>query len=234
MTASSPTLPTDEHSSLPASPNRQLSIPPPPARPAFDPSSIKDPRERKASEWIEEAEAYLRKHMVGDLADALVRLWIEFEGRLGYPGNSERIPKPGRPAEVDWWQKRGRDYSKFPPVQPPDEYFKTWFAWYQGLQPAGCRCDSAWPLPRDDSDAQTDWTILKKGGPNGIFIVLLTLAFWADGLQTSAEIDIYESAMADVTWVLKTMLDLLGGGKRKMAGDGDSADVGKRSKRRTK
>ncbi|KAH8115647.1 hypothetical protein DFH11DRAFT_1834535 [Phellopilus nigrolimitatus] len=190
----------------------------------FDPASITDPRQKKAYAWIPEAEEFLRRHIRGDLADSLIKHWLEFEFRLGFPDSSGRIPKQGRPSVVDNWLKRARNYKKLPDVPPASKYSVDWEKWYRSLQPPGPRQEAgAFPLPQ--SDVHGDWSKLRVGGANGVFILLITLAFWSVGLQTPDDTDKYESAVGDVLWVLRSMLTGMQPGKRKVD-DIDGADEG--------
>ncbi|KAH8111699.1 hypothetical protein DFH11DRAFT_1512694 [Phellopilus nigrolimitatus] len=191
----------------------------------FDPASIQDPQQRKAYAWIPGAEAFLRCHLKGDLADSLIKYWIEFEFHLGFP--------QGRPSEVDWWMKRGRDYTKLPGVPLAAKFAADWEPWYKSLQPPGPRRESKkFPLPQGELAGHADWSNLKKGGTNGIFIVLATLAFWVAGVRTQEDADRHENAVGDVLWVLRSMLASMRIEKRK-PGDGDDNDglMGRASRR---
>ncbi|KAH8112016.1 hypothetical protein DFH11DRAFT_1546004 [Phellopilus nigrolimitatus] len=132
----------------------------------FDPASITDPRQKKAYAWIPEAEDFLRRHIKGDLADSLIKHWLEFEFRLGFPYNKDssgRLPKQGRPDAINDWLKRARNYKKLPNVPPAIEYSAVWELWYKILQPPGPRQDAdRFPPPQGDPDALADWSKLKS------------------------------------------------------------------------
>ncbi|KAH8102761.1 hypothetical protein DFH11DRAFT_1735400 [Phellopilus nigrolimitatus] len=201
----------------------------------FDPAYIKDPRQRKAYSWIPEAEAFLRRHLRGDMGDAVIKHWIDKYTQ----DSSKRISKQGRPKAVDDWLKRARNYNKLPEVPPAIEYSAVWELWYKNLQPPGPRRSSdTFPLPQGDPDTDADWSNLKTGGANGFFIVLMTLAFWTVGVQTEADTDRYKSAVGDVLWVLRSMLAGMSAQKRKVSGsdsaDGGSMDSGSRRTKRRK
>lgn len=83
---------------------------------------------------------------------------------------------------------------------------------WKALQP-DWRQTSSWPLPKDAEYTQlSDWSRLIKGGPNGFFLVLKTLSFWAKMAWTTDERKEFELAMEEVNWVAGEMLKQLNGG----------------------
>ena len=88
------------------------------------------------------------------------------------------IDKTHRPAEVASWFKHARNFEDMPDVTERVHGFADdWWAWWSHLQPEWCGNgpDFALSPPEDFSE----WTELEKGGPNGIFVLVLTLAWWA-------------------------------------------------------
>lgn len=51
-----------------------------------------------------------------------------------------------------------------------------------------------------------------KGGPNGFFLVLKALSFWAKMAWTHEERSDFDETVADVNWVLGELLTKVNGG----------------------
>lgn len=60
-----------------------------------------------------------------------------------------------------------------------------------------------WPLGRSVPDGE-DWKAVRKGGPNGVYLVLLVLHWWHAADLSPLE---YRSALEDVSWVMKRLVD---------------------------
>ncbi len=60
----------------------------------------------------------------------------------------------------------------------------------------------AWPMPRVEPVDAVGWDILRRGGCNGFFLVVISLAWWVSAALLSGEG--FEEAMVaveDVSWV---------------------------------
>lgn len=57
-------------------------------------------------------------------------------------------------------------------------------------------------MSRDVPDG-TDWSEVMKGGNNGLFIVVISLGWWAKALQFAArDMGDWDKAIGDVGWVI--------------------------------
>lgn len=111
--------------------------------------------------------------------------------------------------EVSWWLKCGRKVDKLPTMQGGyAAYAARWKKWWIGLQPK-VRITSEWPPSRVVSD-DTTWDVLRRVGPTGFFIVMMTLSWWGKavtGVEGSVEDDSgFQVAVDEVNWVLEKML----------------------------
>src|SRR6188768_241736 len=104
--------------------------------------------------------------------------------------------------------KRHRKIKVLPPVKLHD-FPLEWRAWWLVIQLSWRQevIGSSWPPPRATA-LKSDWASLKKAGPNGFYLVMLTLSWWAWSIEKSpapvpyAEFDL---AVADVEWVLSNI-----------------------------
>ena len=86
-----------------------------------------------------------------------------------------------------------------------------------------------WPFNREVDHTTYDWTPLLQGGPNGMYLVVVSLGWWllaaskaAD--EKPAEWAQVEEALADVEWVLGHLLSFLtrAGPSKRAAPDANS------------
>lgn len=77
------------------------------------------------------------------------------------------------------------------------------------MQPDWRVQDDAWP-PSRDAPPEHHWTKIAHSGPNGLFLLVLSLGWWgkliADG---SGDLTEFETALADVLWVLSDIVGSL-------------------------
>jgi hypothetical protein len=110
-----------------------------------------------------------------------------------------------RPFEVSIWVKSGRRSIK-PNIANIVKYKASWQTWWQGLQPE-------WRLLEDGTflqevpDTGEEWETLRRGGPNGFFVIVLALGWWAAAMDWKDDIGLL-NALDDVTWVVRCMADL--------------------------
>jgi len=84
------------------------------------------------------------------------------------------------------------------------------------MQPDWRQKDKAsWPPSRALPSPNVDWGRLSRVGPNGFFLVMLTLAWWAEtvGKSTTPRYAEFEVAIKDVHWVLSEMIEQLPAGQ---------------------
>ena len=137
------------------------------------------------------------------------------------------------PSHVEWWIGRARRYDKSPPITCKDKKGRTyelgpgWNAWWLAIQP-GWR-GSEWPLSKDiPADSGDDiWATLHRAGRNGIFLVIITLAWWlAVSVEAADALDDLKRAVDDVEWVLSHSVT-----SSKRAGESVSGPVNKRRRK---
>lgn len=141
---------------------------------------------------------------------------------------NSRLSSEFRPEEVKIWMKNHRQYEKLPKIKSPTQFAVTWKKWWASLQPSVRTADGAWPLPRVEPVDPTDWNVVAKGGGNGFFLVVLTLAWWLWAVmhENMSMIDVLE-AVEDVSWVLNMVTAYV---KTRVDAE-DEEDEGRPSKR---
>lgn len=227
---------------------------PPPSefRTGSDLDSICSPHTHGSCRWVREGEEFLRQYLEGDLAHALISHWVEFECRmcllvctfgsiwipyshLSYKANTkQRIHKNGRPEQIDVWLRYGRKFKKekLQLVDSVTEYADDWLSWYRALQPKGPRQEFnvLQTSARGKIDVSADWSELKKGGANGFFMILVSLVLWSLALETEEQRALFDTALHDVDWVLRSVTGSLGIAQSKRGNNGGS--LSSRQKRR--
>ncbi|TDL14307.1 hypothetical protein BD410DRAFT_692020, partial [Rickenella mellea] len=90
-----------------------------------------------------------------------------------------RLDSTERPEEVHGWLKRGRKLNVLPEINDVDKFAMQWRKWWTNLQPKERLPSTAvgWPLLRPTA-ANIDWSRTRRGGRNGLLIVMLTIVWW--------------------------------------------------------
>jgi len=119
-----------------------------------------------------------------------------------------------------------------PQVNDPKEYGDRWNAWWWSMQPSWRDPESPFSMPSEATAGS--WSHLLCGGPNGVLLVILALAWWmkcSTGTNSSDSSPIEEAAI-DVTWVLVQLHLALNvgdkGKKRDLEPDSDDLPSAKR------
>ena len=86
-----------------------------------------------------------------------------------------------------------------PEINNSKEYGDRWNAWWWGMQPSWRDPESPFDMPSEASAGS--WSHLLCGGPNGLLLVILALAWWMKCSAGTNPSPIEEAAI-DVTWVL--------------------------------
>jgi hypothetical protein len=86
-----------------------------------------------------------------------------------------------------------------PEINDPQEYGDRWNAWWWSMQPSWREPDSPFNMPSEASAGS--WSHLLCGGPNGLLLVILALAWWMKSSTKTNRSSIEEAAI-DITWVL--------------------------------
>ena len=86
-----------------------------------------------------------------------------------------------------------------PVVNDPKEYGDRWNAWWWSMQPSWRDPEAPFDMPSEASAGS--WSHLLCGGPNGLLLVILALAWWIK-CSTRTNLSPIEEAAIDLTWVL--------------------------------
>ncbi|PIL29362.1 transporter [Ganoderma sinense ZZ0214-1] len=178
----------------------------------------------------------------GSVFAELVEYWQVFEASRAYPsGNKpdQRLPTRLRPPEIREWMQVGRSYENLPCITPR-VFGQAWKDWWTSLQPSSrVDGDTPWPLLRVEPVDCAEWDVLWRAGPNGFFLVVLSLAWWlwavseneeeeAEGGMTLEEV---KEAVSDVLWVFRLALASSVGGQKR---PGDALDESATPNKRTR
>ena len=114
-----------------------------------------------------------------------------------------------RPDEISTWMKaRSYKLDQIPFISDVGLYFKKWSTWWTLCQPAW-RQGKGWPLPTNDPDG-TDLSIKAiSRGQNGLFLVVVSTAWWASSIRSTKDWDEFDEVVKDVQWVIDQGAKLL-------------------------
>ncbi|TFK80025.1 hypothetical protein K466DRAFT_451785, partial [Polyporus arcularius HHB13444] len=133
-------------------------------------------------EWITPAKEYLDGVSSESWWSELVAAWLEFERALGFPDNqmqSNWLSPKARPEEVKYWIARGRKYDKPPKIKSLGTFLAQFRQWWARLQPSERRDrDELWPLLKNEPEDTERWSDIRRGGWNGLFMVVMCLSWW--------------------------------------------------------
>jgi hypothetical protein len=93
-----------------------------------------------------------------------------------------------------------------PMINDPKEYGDRWNAWWWSMQPSWRDPES--PFDMSSGASAGSWSHLLCGGPNGLLLVILALAWWMK-YSTGTNSSPIEEAAIDVTWVLAQLMSAL-------------------------
>lgn len=98
------------------------------------------------------------------------------------------------------------------------------------MQPEGRKTDpQAWLLPRADFTTE-DWSSVARAGPNGLLLVVVTLAWWGHHIQGAGQMEKFLVAVEDVLWVLTQIAGLPPPSLKSPAPDSSSSNRSKKQK----
>jgi hypothetical protein len=98
------------------------------------------------------------------------------------------------------WLKSGRKYDTPPDIPDRAKYAAAWWTWWIAQQP---KWREARKLLRDTRKGET-WSQLRRGGNNGIFMLIVSLSWWLGAIGEPSN-DVLK-AIGDVSWVLDQLL----------------------------
>lgn len=104
--------------------------------------------------------------------------------------------------------KNHRLYEKLPKIKSPSQFSVAWKKWWVSLQPPSRTIGDVtpWPLPKIEPVDATEWGSVARGGCNGFFLVVLTLAWWMWAvLNENTNPDAVMEALEDVGWVCEVI-----------------------------
>lgn len=157
-------------------------------------------------QWAQAQAEFFTAHF---MAPGVLSKWVAFEVLMvGSALEDVLLGCVSRPPEVAMWKKEHRIIHKVPSVKV-GEYALLWIDWYISLNESWrTQGRGTLPLPRDVPKDAT-WKSLRKGGPNGIFILILSLYWWFCAVKHDEEArKVYLTAVEDVEWVLGQLVAL--------------------------
>ena len=110
---------------------------------------------------------------------------------------------------MQWWFRVGRRLfgkKNIPRIESVQVFEEQWVKWWSAAQPQW-RETQTWPFERVNA-AGLDWGQLLNGGKDGLFLVVVSLGWWVHAHDPSEDSELSE-AIADVTWVLKSLVSYL-------------------------
>lgn len=181
--------------------------------------------------WIIDAVNYLKDSFRGfPMSDELITEFMGFEKSMGYRTSKVRLSPTFRlimthhipsqaakdrlatsqlPDAIVVWLRGDRDFYKIPTaVHPPDVFIKNLILWYHSLQPSSRRIK--WDYLTDFNPPYgtlpahpEEWNDIRKGGPYGLFLIILALSWLPVNMRYAEERIKIEALIKDFTWVLK-------------------------------
>ena len=212
-----PAVPANETSSATAHANHSERAPPPAGKFTFDgtqsfikPATMDYLQTVSAGQrWIDMVVSYLHLEEFPNIkgVSIIILSWCLPLTRINQ--SPMHLPTSSRPDEVTTWMKtRSYDTQHIPFITDVESYSKTWVAWWTQCQPAW-RQSNEWPLPRD-IPSSAKWGI--KGGArgqNGLFLVVISTAWWASSIQSEEAWVVFDEAVDDIQWVIDQTINAL-------------------------
>ncbi|KAH8111807.1 hypothetical protein DFH11DRAFT_1546398 [Phellopilus nigrolimitatus] len=181
-------------------------LPPPP--PLSSPAKPHNINIEVIPNWMGRPVAHFNEHYRGGEEDVLVGLWKQLEVLMH--GTSMSAPRTllggkNRPEEISHWSKRHRIMTCVPSLD--HRRFKASFGnWLVSLYPAWRHDEGlegsclSRALPTGEK-----WLAIRKGGPNGIFYIVLALFWWFSNACTADEKSDYLAILRDTIWVFQQL-----------------------------
>jgi hypothetical protein len=95
--------------------------------------------------------------------------------------------------------KNGRDFSRGSNVDA-EKFGKTVTEWWRTIQPTTRK---TWPPSQHPVSEDFSFEYFNRGGPNGVFLMILCLSWWANTLSTETDNTYFKVVVHDVCWVLE-------------------------------
>ncbi|OJT05534.1 hypothetical protein TRAPUB_3650 [Trametes pubescens] len=155
-----------------------------------------------APTWVQEAKTYLTSVSSEDRWLSAVNEWLQFESAMGYPNAEDsRLCVRHRPLQIRQWVQKHRRYDSLPSISQVAQYGASCQLWWSTLQPSARAKMSDGKLSRKRLGEDV-WMPLRQGGCNGLFLVLISIAWWIgaagdDTQDLRAALDMAD----DLVWV---------------------------------
>jgi hypothetical protein len=120
-----------------------------------------------------------------------------------------RLSSDKRPGAVHIWLKGKRKFGVIPEIGQVQTFAHSWWAWWESLQP-GWRITNGRPFSQQIPLGGETWQSVYKGGPNGFFIVVLTISWWLLSINKVFN-DEFSQAFNDLLWVSDRMISIRSG-----------------------
>lgn len=111
------------------------------------------------------------------------------------------LPSSNRPTEVGEFQKWARKYARGDDVDAK-VFGPAVIRWWRTIQPTTRK---QWPPTYDPLPEDFSFDYINRGGPNGVFLIILCLGWWANALTMDAGINDYTLVVNDVSWALEQL-----------------------------
>ena len=111
------------------------------------------------------------------------------------------LPSYNRPTEVGQFQKWARKYSHGDDVDA-ERFGAAVIQWWLTIQPTARK---QWPPTYGPLPDDFSFEYFNRGGPNGVFLMILCLGWWANALTVDTNITDYMLLVDDISWVLENV-----------------------------
>ncbi|KAG6827998.1 hypothetical protein H0H92_009727 [Tricholoma furcatifolium] len=142
-------------------------------------------------DWMIAAREHFTTQDLGETWKSCVAAWERFEEVLDYHCGKGLPGAKDRPEEwTTWVSKSHRMYSRTPVIAEPMEFGLATAKWWKGIQPKVRQTSPATlPVPIIHCPATKEdmWASLRKGGPNGMLIVMTLLVWWGQRLGITSQ-----------------------------------------------
>lgn len=95
--------------------------------------------------------------------------------------------------------KCARDFSRGDAVDEK-KFGAAVVEWWLTIQPIGRK---AWPPTYEPLPVDFSFDYFNRGGPNGVFLMVLCLSWWANALTPDTDCKNFGLVVHDIHWVLK-------------------------------
>ena len=91
-----------------------------------------------------------------------------------------------------------------PTVLDATAYGSKWVAWWTESQPQP-QGMGVWPLLRDVV-SDVSWHKFPAHGPNGLFLAVMAMSWWARAVKSADDVPLFEDAVGDLHWVIQELI----------------------------